>query len=432
LQRIDAHVWGYNFYIKDSYTGKNGITLYGGGNLFVENTTVDSGTDDFSSFITLRGDFGSTWEGDVKIKNSRLICADGTTSSRLKLFYTDITNDWDYGHDIRLFNSIEVDGFVFDFTGKNNPGEVQALIWYGVPNAANKVYIAEDIKFKNIKVKGRTKGISAINISNAHAVTSKNTGVDGDFDTFKPTANIYIENVDLTKEYDDTWYGVAVNSISGSTYTSTSYMPDVFVVNCDFKVKFDFGRARLNCEKSTLSMVDTNTSTRPILIIRNTKIIPRIQSYDRVFKFDLSGKRGHIQLYQCELYFPIIAGTKDTTESTGMSKYNLFNTNSFKGWIERCKLADEVVQSNCFGNKGSNATPSLPHDTTIYNFENAIVDRKSAFSIFPIDDQQPSVLAYFRKGQVITNGAYSGTGTKYWQCTASGLVGSGATFVAVT
>ncbi len=64
LSRFDAHQGVANATIRNSTLGYMGINAIGSGTLLVENTTVRSG-----SFINLRSDYGSTWDGEFVIRN---------------------------------------------------------------------------------------------------------------------------------------------------------------------------------------------------------------------------------------------------------------------------------------------------------------------------------------------------------------------------
>lgn len=64
LSRFDAHMGVANATIRNSTLGYMGINAIGSGILIIENSTVNSGT-----FINLRSDYGSTWQGDVVIRN---------------------------------------------------------------------------------------------------------------------------------------------------------------------------------------------------------------------------------------------------------------------------------------------------------------------------------------------------------------------------
>jgi hypothetical protein len=64
FSRFDAHMGVANATIRNSTLGYMGINAIGSGVLTVENSTVNS-----NSFINLRSDYGSTWQGEVVIRN---------------------------------------------------------------------------------------------------------------------------------------------------------------------------------------------------------------------------------------------------------------------------------------------------------------------------------------------------------------------------
>lgn len=68
LSRFDAHMGVYNATIRNSTLGYMGIKAIGKGYLLVENTTVHS-----RNFISLRQDYGSTWEGEFIIRDCTFV-----------------------------------------------------------------------------------------------------------------------------------------------------------------------------------------------------------------------------------------------------------------------------------------------------------------------------------------------------------------------
>ncbi|MCP9237107.1 hypothetical protein [Lewinella sp. JB7] len=64
LSRFDAHKGVANATIRNSTLGHMGINAIGSGTLLVENSTVRS-----RSFVNLRSDYGSTWRGEIVIRN---------------------------------------------------------------------------------------------------------------------------------------------------------------------------------------------------------------------------------------------------------------------------------------------------------------------------------------------------------------------------
>jgi len=72
FSRFDAHMGVANATIRNSTLGHMGVNAIGSGVLTVENSTINSNT-----FIMLRTDYGSTWQGEVFIRNCVFIPAAG-------------------------------------------------------------------------------------------------------------------------------------------------------------------------------------------------------------------------------------------------------------------------------------------------------------------------------------------------------------------
>jgi len=64
LNRIDAHQGVVNATVRNSTIGHAGFEVIGIGTLLLENTTVRSG-----GFVNLREDYGSTWRGELIVRN---------------------------------------------------------------------------------------------------------------------------------------------------------------------------------------------------------------------------------------------------------------------------------------------------------------------------------------------------------------------------
>jgi hypothetical protein len=72
LSRFDAHQGVANATIRNSTLGHMGINAIGSGLLLVENSTIRG-----RSVVNLRSDYGSTWQGELVIRNCVFVPADG-------------------------------------------------------------------------------------------------------------------------------------------------------------------------------------------------------------------------------------------------------------------------------------------------------------------------------------------------------------------
>ena len=110
FSRFDAHQGVRNATIKNSVLGHHGIKLIGMGTALIENTTVISG-----NFIDLREDYGSTWNGDLIIRN----CKFYPTGIENNIVKAANTENHDFGYTCYMPQNIEIDGFFIHSVGFN-------------------------------------------------------------------------------------------------------------------------------------------------------------------------------------------------------------------------------------------------------------------------------------------------------------------------
>ena len=103
LSRFDAHQGVTNATIRNSTLGYMGIRLTGTGTFLIENTTVQS-----SSFIDLREDYGSTWRGDVIVRNCKFAPRKGASSPSILGGSND--GQHDFGYTCHMPARILIDG----------------------------------------------------------------------------------------------------------------------------------------------------------------------------------------------------------------------------------------------------------------------------------------------------------------------------------
>ena len=110
LSRFDAHQGVLNATVINSVLGHHGIKLIGSGTALIENTTVLS-----DSFVDLRSDYGSTWNGDLIIRN----CKFYPTGVSSHIINAENSEDHNFGYTCYLPQKIEVDGLYVHRIGIN-------------------------------------------------------------------------------------------------------------------------------------------------------------------------------------------------------------------------------------------------------------------------------------------------------------------------
>lgn len=127
LSRMDTHQGVSGTYtIRGCTLGHAGLNAIGRGTLTVENSTLNG-----RSLISLRGDYGSTWEGNVIIRNSRWLPACGQPVQPTLL---SASNDGqhDFGYPCFMPREIFIDGLVID--DRKHPKDYKGAFLFGDPD----------------------------------------------------------------------------------------------------------------------------------------------------------------------------------------------------------------------------------------------------------------------------------------------------------
>ena len=117
LSRFDAHMGVANATIRNSTLGHMGINAIGTGVLTVENSTIYG-----RNLINLRSDYGSTWQGEVVIRNSVFVPAGGRPVSA-SLIGGRNTGDHDFGYVAYMPERIIIESLHID--DSNHPDDYQ-------------------------------------------------------------------------------------------------------------------------------------------------------------------------------------------------------------------------------------------------------------------------------------------------------------------
>jgi len=110
FSRFDAHMGVANATIKNSVLGHQGMNLIGCGVFLVENTKVCG-----STFLNLRSDYGSTWEGEIIIRNCEYFPRNGMQSDAT-LIGGSYSGQHNFGYTCFMPEKITVDGLVINDT----------------------------------------------------------------------------------------------------------------------------------------------------------------------------------------------------------------------------------------------------------------------------------------------------------------------------
>jgi hypothetical protein len=127
---MDTHMGvSGNYTIRRCILGHMGLNAIGRGLLTVEDSTLYG-----NALINFRSDYGSTWEGDVIIRNSRWIPACGDTHWPSMIH---VRNDGmhDFGYACTMPREITINGLIVD--DSNHPDGYQGLYFFNDPDNTN-------------------------------------------------------------------------------------------------------------------------------------------------------------------------------------------------------------------------------------------------------------------------------------------------------
>ena len=104
MNNVDSHQGSHNISIKNSTIGSRGLQLTGTGRLHIEDVTIMGARD----VVSLRRDYGSTWEGPIMIKN---VTHKPRPGSDPHVIFGDPVYVTDFGHGCYFGTDITIDGY---------------------------------------------------------------------------------------------------------------------------------------------------------------------------------------------------------------------------------------------------------------------------------------------------------------------------------
>ena len=118
FSRFDAHMGVANATIRNSTLGHQGINAIGSGTFTVENSTIRGRW----GLINLRTDYGSTWQGELIIRNCVYVPASGSSNSASVITGSN-SGQHDFGYSCYMPERIIIDNLYID--DSNHPTDYQ-------------------------------------------------------------------------------------------------------------------------------------------------------------------------------------------------------------------------------------------------------------------------------------------------------------------
>jgi hypothetical protein len=134
FSRFDAHMGVANATIRNSTLGHMGINAIGSGILTVENSTING-----YALINLRSDYGSTWQGDVFIRNCVFVPSGGKPVSS-SLIGGSNSSQHDFGYICYMPERITIENLRIDDTNHPETYKGPAIFSNFNPNMTDATY----------------------------------------------------------------------------------------------------------------------------------------------------------------------------------------------------------------------------------------------------------------------------------------------------
>ncbi|MGM0486203.1 MAG: hypothetical protein ACQESR_05510 [Planctomycetota bacterium] len=192
LNRVDVHFHCWNLYISDCEIGFKGISVTGGGDLFVENTTRHG-----NHFINFRRDYGAKWDGHVRLRGCTL---KPTGNGTVRVLSHRMAN-FDYQYPIGFARGVKIEDLLIDYSAapeSDRPCWLMDVVPFSKTETNDRLFFPYRVEFRNILVEGRERGVRLVRIPNPHHYDVRR---DGGHDESRLQANctMIFDNVQLEK-----------------------------------------------------------------------------------------------------------------------------------------------------------------------------------------------------------------------------------------
>lgn len=352
LSRIDAHKGVWNLTIRDTELGFQGLRLVGGGNLIVDNLTSYCGT-----LVAFRKDYGSSWNGRVRMRNivhkPRDISKQDGNNSVVKVFYFDNDMTHDFGYQCYHTLGIQLENYYLYNYDENTNNRVFDLVTISDSTFANavescRVRFPYELTFKNIKtnnggfriMSGSIHGFR-VGVPYTYALGDESYSTTSRSIEISPNVNITLDDVsmaDTTTNNTLTIIGTGRQANDDYTGIKTRVLPKITIRDCIGIINDLMGYCFiLECYNSSFKSANMAANgTRHIASFYNCTFNPT-PSDTSALMFRLNGVTTNF--VNCYLKKPIYKTGKISADT-------IVNCYNFLGY-KSVASSDTTFKSNC-------------------------------------------------------------------------------------
>ena len=370
LNRVDVHFHCWNLYISNCTIGIKGITVTGGGDLFIDNTTRHG-----NNFIGFRRDYGAKWDGHIRLRG----CTLKPSGTRRVSVISQRPSDFDHKYPVGYARTVTIEDMVIDYSGARDSSErrgsrgdrssrgnrgSRGACWlmdiarFSKTEENTRLFFPHRIEFRNIVVEGREQGVRLIRIPDpCHFDLRRNGAYDGN--QLSPNCTMIFDNVQLEKltpqsPEDTDQVHLAIGGQDALDYADARALyPKIRFTDCEH-VSVYLGHC---IASAVFERCSVNTITAPDLrgelVFDNCRLQPNVQQTPADL-YTVESTLG-TRFTNCTIHAPIVDGKPDPgmVNRIGFLKIN----RSMRHYHLNTALGNEVM--NHLKNKGVALAPGF-------------------------------------------------------------------------
>ncbi|WP_153556831.1 hypothetical protein [Roseimaritima sediminicola] len=278
LNRVDVHFHCWNLCIQDSEIGLRGISVTGGGDLTIENTTLHN-----NMLVNFRSDFGAKWDGDIRIHNCTVV---PVRDSQVNILSSS-PSQFDFGYPVGCGRSVDIENLLVDFS--HFPDSVAPVWLYRIAAFAKtedgtRHFFPRLFSARNITVKGREQGIRLANIVEPYYYDlGREGGYDGHVlatNSQMIFENLHLENIPASRPGDPERAHFRLGTGGGTAYQDARALyPQIQFKNCpNLSVYLGGSAANVSITDSTVDRC-TAAADGPLrggLSLQGCRFVPQV------------------------------------------------------------------------------------------------------------------------------------------------------------
>lgn len=305
LNRIDVHFHCWNLYIRDCTIGFKGISVTGGGDLFVDNTTRHG-----NNFVSFRRDYGAKWDGRIRLRG----CTLRPTGNGTVAVLSHRMADFDYQYPIGFARDVTIEDLRIDYSAapaSAAPCWLMDIAAFSRTKTGARLFFPQHITFRDVRVTGREQGVRMLRIADpGHYDVGQPGRYDGS--TLEANCTLVAEAVQLeetTPRYpgDTAAAHLLIGGKARAEYADAmALFPEIRFTDCD-NVCVTLGDCIASAcfDRCSLNTI-TAPSLRGELVFRNCRFRPNVQEV-RGDLYALDSTLG-TRLTNCTVHAPVVGG----------------------------------------------------------------------------------------------------------------------------